>query len=115
MSNTSNVVLSFPRERMVRPSHTMHNEGDREREQTVRRQKMHINHILEENASFLVSRLGMSGIDISSIEFQRNYALTIEFLRAAIYKTFDIEHPFHDPMNEMIESITSKPPPPTVS
>lgn len=115
MSNSSNVILSFPQERVIRPPQSSYNEKERDREQTARRQKMHINNILEENASFLISRLGMSGINISSVEFQRNYALTIEFLRAAIYKTFDIDHPLHDPMTEMINSITNKTPPPTAS
>ena len=99
MNANTNLVL-FPSDRIVRvklPESTQ--------EAIQKTQKTHINQIIEEQADSIASRLAMSGVDISSDDFQKAFALSIECLRASVYATVGLHHPMHRPMKEMIEEI----------
>jgi hypothetical protein len=47
----------------------------------------------------------MHGVDIDSSDFERHYALSIECMRSAVYKSFKLSHPLQDPMEDMIRVI----------
>ena len=98
--NVANVVISFPEDRIVRipiPEST--------RELVANTQKHHVNHLLEEQSAFILTKLLMSGVDISNEQFQKNFVLVMECLRASIYETLQITHPLQNPMREMLEMI----------
>ncbi len=75
------------------------------KQQIRKNQKNHINKMIEEQANLLACRLSMNGVDISTEDFQKSFALTIECLRAAIYNTVGLSHPMQRPMQEMIDEI----------
>jgi hypothetical protein len=93
-------VISFPIDRVVRTPVPLST-----KKQIIRSQKQHINRIIEENATNMVSRLAMAGVDISTDDFQRNYAFTIECLRSTLYESLGIHHPLQSPMKEIIHTI----------
>lgn len=98
--NAANVVISFPKDRVVRmflpPS---------ARKEAERTKKFYADKTVEDHATGLVDSLAMSGVDISTDEFQKNYALTIECLRSTVYKSFGLKHALQPAMKEMIKSI----------
>jgi len=98
--SSANVVVSFPEDRIVRlaiPEST--------KDFVVNTQKEHVNRILEEQSTFLLTKLMMSGVDVSTEEFQKNFTIVMECLRASVLETIQISHPLQHPMREMIEMI----------
>ena len=94
------MIVSFPPDRIVRMP------VPKNAEEIIKKtQKNHINRLVEDQANLLASRLSMSGVDISSEDFQRQFALSIECLRASIYGTVGLTHPMQKPMAEMIKEI----------
>ena len=102
MRDTSNVVHSFPVDRIVRRLSSL-------RDSAERFKKHRINQILDDNATILAMQLLFNGIDIHDDEFEKGFSLAMEFLRAALYKTHDIEHPLQLTATEIINHITKKP------
>lgn len=100
MISTSNGIHVFPIERIVRRQLRPDNEnyyGETTKER--------VNRIVDDNATILAMQLQFRGIDIHSEEFENNFALSIEFLRATLYKSYDIKHPLHTAMTELIHCI----------
>lgn len=96
----TNTIIQFPKGRIIRtpiPATLKDNIN--------KTKKNYINKMIEESASNLAKYLSMSGINITSEEFQKNYALSIECLRSTVYKTFDLTHPLQQPMKNMIDSL----------
>lgn len=102
MRDTSNVVHSFPADRVVRRSSSLQDSSERFK-------KHRINQILDDNATILAMQLLFNGINIHDGEFEKGFSLAIEFLRAALYKTHDIDHPLQLTATEIINQLTKKP------
>lgn len=96
----ANVVVSFPIERIIRTPIP-----ESVQENVKKTQKDYVNRLVDENATILVARLAMAGIDISTEDFQKSYALAIECLRSTVYMTLGIGHPLQEPIVEMIKAI----------
>ena len=101
----ANVVISFPEDRVVRTQKPKTTKANKKL--VADQQKLHINRLIEENASLLATRLVMSGINIGTDDFERNYAFTVECLRSALYKSVGLRHPLQDPINDIIRTIES--------
>lgn len=100
MTTQANVVVSFPPEKIVRvPTPESMNDA------VIIAQKNYLNFLVDENATILISRLAMAGIDISSDEFQKFYALTVECLRSSVYRTMNFHHSLQIPMKDIIRAI----------
>ena len=97
VANTN--LLMFPRERIVRKIE----KGLEDIEANAR--ENYINQVVDHYAEYLVRQFALHGVDLQSNGFDKHYALTIEFLRASICKSFGIDHPLHEPMGELIEQI----------
>jgi len=102
MRDTSNVVHSFPVNRIVRRSLPPQNYSEQFK-------KHHLNQLLDDKATILAVQLLLEGIDIDDVEFTKGLALAIEFLRAALYKTHGIDHPLQPIATDIIDHITKKP------
>jgi hypothetical protein len=102
-TSTANVVVSFPQERIVRvhPPPSV-------RETAKVNKKLFADKMIEEIAGLLAGKLAVSGVDISKEEFSQNYAMTIECLRATIYASFGVRHPFQPILKQMISSLNRK-------
>ena len=102
MRDTSNVVHSFPVNRIVRRSLPPQNYSEQFK-------KHHLNQLLDDKATILAVQLLLEGIDIDDVEFTKGFSLAMEFLRAALYKTYGIDHPLQLTATEIINHITKKP------
>lgn len=103
----ANVIIAFPQDKVVRLQIPIKNND------IIKKIQKHLmNTLVEENANLLAYRLGLAGINIGADEFQKNYALTIECLRATLYKSLNLHHPLQLPIEKLIEAIEfSKTPP----
>jgi hypothetical protein len=97
--SANNNLLSFPEERIIRKNIR----GLEEVEKTAK--ENHINQIVDYYAEYLVRKFSLHGVDIESNEFDKHFALSIEFLRASIYKSFGLDHTLHDVMSDLINEI----------
>lgn len=100
MTTQANVVISFPPNKVVRVPVPASMKG-----MMASVQKNYLNFLVDENATALISKLAMAGVDVSGEEFQKFYALTVECLRSSVYKTMNFNHPLQAPMGDMIQAI----------
>jgi len=100
VTTQANVVVSFPPEKIVRVP-----VPESMSESVITVQRNYLNFLVDENATILISRLAMAGVDVSSDEFQKFYALTIECLRSSVYKTMNFYHSLQLPMEDIIQVI----------
>lgn len=101
---SANTVIDFPFERVVRDNITALG-GNRQKIMDTRMNI--INQMVDFHASRLVADLSMEGIDVDASGFDKDFALSIECLRAGIYRTCELDHPLRNAMDEMIAKIES--------
>ena len=65
----------------------------------------YINQMINHYGEYVATQLSMHGVDIDSSDFEKHYALSIECMRSAVYKSFKISHPLQDAMEDMIRVI----------
>ena len=96
----SNTVILFPADHIVRINPSKISEDDIK----VYKKRV-INNLIQTYIDSLIYRLIDSNVDISSDDFQKNFAFTMECLRASIYQTVGLRHPLHGVITSLIESI----------
>lgn len=74
-------------------------------EHFLQNKKIYIDHVVDHYSIQLINKLGMHGFDIYEEDFIKGYSYTIESLRATLYSTLDIYHPFNEHMDDMIEML----------
>lgn len=68
----------------------------------------YFNQVVDYYAEFMLHDLANRGVSLTHSMFDKFFALTVECLRASIFKTFDINHPLQEPMTYMIEKIEDR-------
>ena len=101
---SANTVIDFPLERIVRDNITTL--GGNRKNILNTRMKV-INQLVDYHATRLVTDLSMDGVDVDALGFDKDFALSIECLRAGIYRTCELEHPMRKAMDDMIDKIES--------
>lgn len=86
-----NNVIAFPRAKKNTPPQTME-ELIGAVEET---RKEHIEFVIDEALSFVFSRCYDEGFDLGKQDNAKTSAMLVEALRAALYDTCGISHPFH--------------------
>jgi len=102
MKKTANTVLEFPKSRIVREN-VDHLSGNKKSIDDTRRNIL--SQLVDHEANRLIVELSLEGIDIEKDGFDKYFALSMECLRASVFKTFDISHPLQSAMDEMIAAI----------
>jgi hypothetical protein len=95
-------LVMFPKDRIVRQVLPSANQ-----EAVVTAKKNIINNLVDTYAEKMASNISLHGIDLTTNDCDKHYALTIECLRSALYKAMDIPHPLQEPMEAMIDKIES--------
>ena len=104
----ANTVILFPADHIIRinPSEISEDDGAAMVFADVEVfQKRFINNLIQTYIDSIIYSLIDSNIDISSDDFQKNFAFTMECLRASIYQTMGLRHPLHGAITSLIESI----------
>ena len=101
MGDQSNNVVMFPKGCVSRKTYV----PDKKTEDNAK--ESYVNHIIDHYAQMLLKNFSLHGIDVSTKDFDKQFALAIECLRASVYKSYGIQHPLHEPMSELIRAIES--------
>lgn len=64
--------------------------------------------LIDELATIMISRMTMTGIDISDINFQKRMTIAIECIRATLYASFNIKHPLQPAMYELLDYLEKR-------
>jgi hypothetical protein len=101
-------VVEFPSHRIVR-EHAGIQVIEDAREKSIQK---FADTITEDLIGYMAEELENSGIDIERPEFLKDFSLTVDSLRAAIYRQFDIPHNLHafvDTNVKMVNRSTGQP------
>ena len=97
--NQSNSVIQFPTDRIVRyPSVGM----DMEKSLIIQK-KLMVDQMMQHFMAETGASLMIQGVDISSQEFCDRFALAVEALRSAVYRSVNLVHPYDDKFSEIID------------
>lgn len=95
----ANVVLEFPKERVVRPQ-LPEVIADRLAKQKI----IYASHMVDEEIVMLITHATMNGIDVRTPEFQKGFQITCDLLRGLMYRAMDIQHPMQPQLDELVKA-----------
>ena len=102
---SANNVLKFPNIGKVPTARNMEELST----EFLNNKKNYVDHVVDHYGTQLINKLGLHGFDIYEENFIIRYSYTIESLRACLYGTLDIEHPFIEHMEDMLEMLPDPP------
>ena len=95
---TDNIV-SFPKNKIVRES--IQNNEEIEKIKTKGTQNF-ADTIIHDIAETLLNDLGAIGLDTDSEAFSKDFHFLVCILGATVYRTLNLEHPFHEFLSEHV-------------
>ena len=63
----------------------------------------YVDNLVDHYSTQLINKLGLHGFDIYKPDFINGYTYTAETLRACLYKSLDLYHPFKDHIEEITD------------
>lgn len=90
MSDT-NKIIEFPKHKVVRevPNEVVEERNRRSEQKTA-------DSIVDDLTGIIVTELDNYCIDVTSKKFTKDFVLVMDSLKAAVYRSFGIEHHLHD-------------------
>lgn len=85
-------VVKFPTNRIVREVLPNIEEIEKAKEKSIQR---HADTIVEDLFLSLLDAIDNYGIETETLDFEKDYAFVVDSIRAAVYRSFNIEHPLH--------------------
>jgi len=90
--NLSAQIIQFPKNKIVR----MPVEPD-EPEKLAKSNRRLADNLISELTTDLVNELSIGyDLDVTTPSFQKDFSYAMECVRASIYRSFDLDHPFHE-------------------
>jgi hypothetical protein len=97
---TKNIV-EFPKSKIVREV----NNDEAINEAKARSRSSYAENLADDLVSSLLQEMEDLGIDTSTHEFIKDFSLTVDSLRATVYRTFDVEHHLHEFIDRSVKMI----------
>ena len=96
-------ILTFPKNKIVREPPAIDDEIIQRAKE--RGQKNFADAVVEDIVNGIVSELSNYGIDIDDPDFLKDFSLSVDALRAAIYRTVNVSHHLHDFIDNAISTV----------
>jgi hypothetical protein len=97
-------VIIFPKSKIVRMPVEPNTEVQKEKSK-----RRNADNIISELCNDIVNELGDTyDVDITEMSFQKDFSYAIEVLRAAIYRTANLPHPFHEYIDNYVQVTTKE-------
>jgi transcriptional regulator NrdR family protein len=94
-------IVEFPRNRIVREF-----AGSEFLEQVKEKSKQNFaESISDDLVTYLLTEMENIGIDTSTDKFLKDFSMTVDSLRAAVYRSFDVPHHLHDFIDKNVKMI----------
>ena len=68
----------------------------------------YVNALVDHHCSQLLANISLSGIEIETDDFMKDFAFTIETVRSAMYRSMRLSHPLQDQIDEAIELVDTE-------
>lgn len=68
----------------------------------------YVNSLVDHHCSQLLAGISLSGIEIETDEFMKDFAFTVETVRSSMYRSMGIEHPLHEQIDEAIDVVEAE-------
>jgi len=98
-------IVEFPKSKIVRE--ILANE-DAVNEAKIKGKINYADGIIDDVVDLVVEELENQGIDVDNESFLKDFSLTVDAMRATIYRQFDIEHGLHNFIDENVMMIDRK-------
>lgn len=98
-------IVSFPKDKIVREDIV---QSEIVKLAKQKSSKNYADSIVNEMAEAVAMVAETNGIEYTT-EFSKDINFALEVLTAAIYRSFDIEHPFHHHMDERLLALADEP------
>jgi uncharacterized FlaG/YvyC family protein len=98
-------IVEFPKHKIVREIPT--NEGAVEQAK-IKGKINYAENIVEDLVDIIVEELENQGIDVENEFFLRDFSLTVDALRATLYRQFNVEHGLHNFIDENVKIVDKK-------
>jgi hypothetical protein len=96
---TDNVVM-FPKAKKDSPVQTR----EEVEAKVVAARKDHVEYVIDETLSFVFSRCHEEGFNLNNDNCFKTTGMLVEAMRAALFRTVNIDHPLHDVAEELFVS-----------
>ena len=100
-----NEIINFPKDRIIRESPNLTEELAKAKQKGV---KNFCDQLTEEMIIIMLDVLDNSGIETDTDTFQKDIALTIDSLRATLYRSMGLPHHLHDFIDNNLTVMTSE-------
>ena len=94
-------VVEFPKSKIVRE---INNEASIVKAKLKSRVK-YADDIVEGLVDMIIEDLEQQGVDIDDEFFMKDFSMTVDAMRATIYRQFDLDHPLHKFIDENVTVI----------
>ena len=98
-------IVEFPKNKIVRE---MPANQDAVEQAKVKSKTKFADNITEDIIDLIVEELENRGVDIDDEMFIKDFSITVDALRATVYRQFDIEHHLHNFIDENVTIIDRK-------
>ena len=68
----------------------------------------YVNALVDHHCSQLLANISLSGIEIETDDFMKDFAFTIETVRSAMYRSMRLSHPLQEQIDEAIELVDTE-------
>jgi uncharacterized FlaG/YvyC family protein len=98
-------IVEFPKHKIVReiPSNE-----DAVNQAKIKGKIKYADGIVDDMVDLMIEELENQGIDVENEFFLKDFSLTVDALRATIYRQFNIEHGLHNFIDENVKIIDKK-------
>tara|TARA_S200002703_G_scaffold104466_1_gene90634 strand:+ start:106 stop:468 length:363 start_codon:yes stop_codon:yes gene_type:complete len=68
----------------------------------------YVNGLVDHHCSQLLANISLSGIEIETDAFMKDFAFTVETIRSAMYRSMRLSHPLQEQIDEAIELVDTE-------
>lgn len=95
-------VIKFPKHN---PRITPDQSLEQVQEKIVQAKEKYINALVDHHSSQLLAGISLSGLDIDTDEFMKDFAFTVETIRSTMYRSMGMDHPLQESIDEVINVV----------
>ncbi len=95
-------VIKFPKHN---PRITPDQSLEQVQEKIAQAKEKYINALVDHHSSQLLAGISLSGLDIDTDEFMKDFAFTVETIRSTMYRSMGMDHPLQESIDEVISVV----------
>ena len=95
-------VIKFPKHN---PRITPDQSLEQVQEKIAQAKEKYINALVDHHSSNLLAGIALSGLEIDTDEFMKDFAFTVETIRSTMYRSMGMVHPLQESIDEVVDVV----------